>query len=854
MDVLFGASSNFVSLSLKDLMEARDQFHYHLMNKKNVVATAIGLYRIRKDEPWPNELRTKEYKHDSRRTLFNSEIRQYSWPCVYVFVSSWEYETKLADTDPVDVVPKTLYLADGRSVPVCVIEALQQEFSKDLEIGRDFRAPRNLLGPGTPIINEHGQGMARMATAGALVRDGESYYVLTNRHAVGETGTIIRALQGHRGPEIGTTAPKGLTRKEFAKVYPAFPSRNQRLLMDVGLIELDDVFAWKTDVPGIDPVGPVLDLYDNSFSLKLISMKVVGQAAVSGAIRGEIHALFYRYKAMGGWEYVSDFLIGPETYGNVPALKAKEEEEKRDQNKNITLPVHHGDSGTVLYIEHPIEQKDAKPKEPTKFIYYPFALLWGKEEFFDDGEITTHPYALATSLSTALDHLDLDLVRNINLDQEYVWGWVGHYIIGRDLGVPVDLLSSPDLQAFIKTNIDILAIQPDMATENDPKVLAKGDSEAHFVPLADVPDNVWKSNVNFSMGPPGDDGKKKRTPGPGSRGRDDNPNHFADLDLVYEKDKTFLELNDEDPDTYLNPEAWVAYFDAMKPKYEEWAKLMKTPFTGVKAHWGALPFRVHQLFDAMVDAAKKGQPNRFLLAGGVLIHYVGDACQPLHASYLSQGNPDKVLPRPRSPKMKLQADGVHSGYEDDMIGYGEANEKLSIKLATRIAKLADEDMPVIRTGYDASKAIITLIKKTHEDIEPSEIVDTWVKVLKKSKAERAPAMWDVFGDRTITVMARGTRYLAALWQAAWTAGDGDTRIGKGRPVTKQELMTLYNDPKIVPSIPLDHYPSDAKADWSQIEPVAHTEGPAKQAKKKKAAASGNRAKGKKTAKRAKKKK
>ena len=685
---------------MKDLVEARDQFHYHLMNKKNVVATAIGLYRIRKDEPWPKDSRLKNYKHNSRRTLFNSEIRDYSWPCVYVFASSWEYETKLAEADASDIVPRTLYLADGRSVPVCVIEAIQQDVSEDLEIGRSLRAPRNLLGPGTPIINEDGQGMARMATAGALVRDGERYYVLTNRHAVGETGTVMRALQGHREPEIGVTAAKGLTREEFAKVYPSFASRNQRLLMDVGLIEIDNVFAWKTDIPGIAPVGPVLDLYDNSFSLKLISMKVVGQAAVSGPLRGEIHALFYRYKAIGGWEYVSDFLIGPETYGrHVPSLKAQEEAEKRNPKKNISLPVHHGDSGTVLYIEHPLEE-DPKTQEATRKIYYPFGLLWGKEEFFDDGKVTGHPYALATSLSTALDKLDLDFVRDINLDQEYVWGWVGHYIIGRDLGVATDLLTSTNLQALVRINIDLLAIQPNMATENDPKVMPKGSTKAQFVPLADVPDNVWKSNVNFSM-VTDDDGKKKRQQGPGSRGRDDNPNHFADLDLVYEKHKTFLDLNDEDPDTYLNPDAWVAYFDAMKPKYEEWAKLMKTPFTGVKAHWGALPFRVHQLFDCMVDAAKNGKPDMFLLAGGTMIHYVGDACQPLHASYLSQGDPDKVLPRLRSIKMKLQADGVHSGYEDDMIAYGEKSKKLSTTLKTRIAELENEDMPTIESGYDA---------------------------------------------------------------------------------------------------------------------------------------------------------
>jgi hypothetical protein len=41
MDALFAITTNFPSLSLKDLAEARDLFHYHLMNKKNVVATAL---------------------------------------------------------------------------------------------------------------------------------------------------------------------------------------------------------------------------------------------------------------------------------------------------------------------------------------------------------------------------------------------------------------------------------------------------------------------------------------------------------------------------------------------------------------------------------------------------------------------------------------------------------------------------------------------------------------------------------------------------------------------------------------------------------------------------------------------
>ena len=125
MVTLFKSSSDFGSLSLKDLVEARDLFHYQLINKKNVIATALGLYLIRKSDPWPSrhdQIRSNRQKKRERRTLFNSEIRPYSWPCIYVFVSDWEYEVTLAGDDPSDVVPRSLYLSDGRAVPVCVIE------------------------------------------------------------------------------------------------------------------------------------------------------------------------------------------------------------------------------------------------------------------------------------------------------------------------------------------------------------------------------------------------------------------------------------------------------------------------------------------------------------------------------------------------------------------------------------------------------------------------------------------------------------------------------------------------------------------------------------------------------------
>jgi len=37
-------------LSLTDLLRARDTYHFHLLNKPNVVGTAVGYYLIRNDE------------------------------------------------------------------------------------------------------------------------------------------------------------------------------------------------------------------------------------------------------------------------------------------------------------------------------------------------------------------------------------------------------------------------------------------------------------------------------------------------------------------------------------------------------------------------------------------------------------------------------------------------------------------------------------------------------------------------------------------------------------------------------------------------------------------------------------
>src|SRR6185436_16740785 len=89
-DDVLSTEQNFRSLSLKDLLEARSLYHYHLMNKPNVVGTAVGLYLIRKKERYPRSDKSNGKPRDKgARTFENSEVRRYSWPCVIAVVREW---------------------------------------------------------------------------------------------------------------------------------------------------------------------------------------------------------------------------------------------------------------------------------------------------------------------------------------------------------------------------------------------------------------------------------------------------------------------------------------------------------------------------------------------------------------------------------------------------------------------------------------------------------------------------------------------------------------------------------------------------------------------------------------------
>lgn len=63
---------NYRSLSVKDLLDARESRHVQLMAMDNVIGTAIGLYRIHKDSPHHRNDNTAAAAANTR-ALFDAE-------------------------------------------------------------------------------------------------------------------------------------------------------------------------------------------------------------------------------------------------------------------------------------------------------------------------------------------------------------------------------------------------------------------------------------------------------------------------------------------------------------------------------------------------------------------------------------------------------------------------------------------------------------------------------------------------------------------------------------------------------------------------------------------------------------
>ncbi|MEA2336876.1 MAG: hypothetical protein QOE82_883 [Thermoanaerobaculia bacterium] len=742
---------DFNLLSLKDLLEARDFYHVHLMHKRNVVASALGRYLIRKDDPWPTGERRKK-EHDkfvakAPRRLDNSEVRPYSWPCILVFVKEWiptgHFGDKRRNIGHDEMVPDTLYMPDGRAVPVCVVESpLQERTHVD---ATDWIYPSNMIGGGYPIIADV-QGEEHIGSIGCLVSDGHFVYALTNRHVCGEEGEELSTLLNDAKVVVGKSTKKQLTRLPFEEVYQTWPGKNVWVNLDVGLIEIEEKAKWTAQVYGVGAMDEIADLSINNISLRLIGCPVRAYGAASKQMKGAIRALFYRYKSLGGFEYVSDFLIGP----------------RGGQSDAEPFATHHGDSGTVWMME--TDPGDGYPAE-----LRPIAVQWGGHEFVSEGKSKTAPHALATCLSTICNLLDVDVIRDWNIGQLPYWGAVGHYAIA---ALAIDAIRTQALHALMNANLENISFAPD----DIEKSTVTGLSKNEFVQLADVPDLVWKPGQNR----------------PFSRGNPERWNHFADMDHP-SPDGTLLEIC-EDP-ANINPARWLAYYAEVKKENPD-------------ENEGVLPFRIQQIYEAMVDFAKAGKNAEFVCAGGILSHYVGDACQPLHISYMFDGDPAEAeTQKKKDPFTGKMVDvevplahGVHTAYEDTMIDFHAAEVKEGMKKAIQKGKA--KPLPLIKGGRAAREAAVELMRSTFNTITPAEIIAEYRKAQKKGLKPKpaANALWDAFGTKTINLVSTGSRYLAMLWDSAWKEGGG--KSAKATTFTHAKLIAIYSKKTFLPSLTL----------------------------------------------------
>jgi hypothetical protein len=719
------------------LLDARDAYHVHLAHLANVVATAIGRYRIRKgdwfDQHPPNVPVPASYRHPTdARTLSNSVVRPWSWPCVLVFVRDWVDRALFGGgVEPDQMVPRALYLPDGRVIPTCVVAVTEQ--AAPASGAQKLSFPKTLIGGGY-LLSSQVQGRTHLGSVGCLVTDGNGIFALTNRHVTGEAGREIDSVLEGEPLRVGVSDAKQVGKMPFSEAYPGWPGTNVQSNLDAGLVRVDDVSRWTTQVMGLGPLGLPVDLTTDSISLDLIGCKVRAFGGASGLLLGQVDAFFYRYKSIGGTDYMADLVFGP---------RAEQSPEGEDGSSTNTLP---GDSGTLWCLE--------EPTEGGKTSLRPIALQWGGHVVVDEGDrrTTARSYALATCLSTVCRELDVDVVRDWNTGLPEYWGDVGHYTIAAQACLHVEASGLKDL---MRNNLDRVSYEE----AHIRPATFKGLSKAEFVPLADVPDKVWKMF------------------GEGRRGQPEHPNHFADMDKKDSHGKTLLEICENgaggiDPAKIAIP-VWQAYYDDVEDKSR-----------------GCIPFRVWQFYEAMVKAGRKGDAAGFVCAAGLMAHYVGDACQPLHISYMFDGDPDDIDPSTEQPRAK----GVHSAYESKMLNRHvvELIEKLN-------EKLDSGSLPrpkVASGGRGAAVAVVGLMKNTFGDLSPRDILDAYVK---------DDDLWELFGEKTVALMATGSLTLAAIWESAWKESGAAAKIGPDDrgPVDESKLSELYLDREFVPSKTLD---------------------------------------------------
>lgn len=212
---------------------------------------------------------------------------------------------------------------------------------------------------------------------------------------------------------------------------------------------------------------------------------------------------------------------------------------------------------------------------------------------------------------------------------------------------------------------------------------------------------------------------------------------------------------------------------------------------------------VWQIFDAMVEFARSDDMiPQFVCAAGVLAHYVGDACQPLHISYLHDGDPLNGHPHTVHHRNGTTSDviipagkGVHSAYEDGMVNSHREQILDGLSDTPPVDPAA-----YIASGQEAARATVALMRKTFTDIPPAKIVSLYVGLADRRDSDKA--MWDAFGAGTVAAMQDGVHLLARLWESAWVAGGANRRAVMPNALDPDQAMEICGREDFLPSLPI----------------------------------------------------
>ena len=751
----FPPQRDFSSISIRDLLDAREAYHVHLSNISSVLGTAIGRYRIHRDDWYaenpPGKPREQGFpKVDEPRTLENSVVRPWSWPCVIVFVKTKQAPSRY------ELVPQRLYLPDGRVVPTCVVYAPPDE---------DLPAPTGQINYASEMTGggyactRLAQSITRQGTIGCLVERGGSYYALTNSHVAGPDGGFVKTMIRGQSVTIGTADARRADRVAMQEIFPEWPGERTLINLDAGLVRLDDVRNWTSQVFGIGEIGDPFDATASSLTLDLIGCPVRAYGGASGVLEGEIQAMFVRYKTLNGFQYVTDLLIGRRKEG--PAARSNVD----------TQP---GDSGTLWFYDPPSKPEEV-PHDPELMApeprpergrrarrLRPIAMQWGGQRLrgLDDAPVS---HALATFVSTVCRVLDVEIVRGYGTGHDEYWGKTGHFSVGWKACDRIDGGKLPRLAALMSAN------QPRIGFADDRLIEGAGfrNGRNGFVPLSDVPDYVFGFGGNYGA-----------------------MQHFADIDIKdVDGGAPMLDLCVADPKN-VSAKAWHAYFEGFKNN-------------DVGPDEGTLPFRVWQLWQMMVDAIGAGDVIGYVTAGGIMAHYVGDASQPLHGSVLHHGRgpTKKTIKGTDYPYRHGEAQydafhdsaegKIHAIYEQQML---EIETELA--LAGVNANLAAQNKPAsndITNGWEAACAVIDLMERCRTQLSPDDIIDADDPSLKPK--QRATRLWNTqtVRDSTIGFLAESTQLLARLWMSAWVVAGGEHKVtvDQARAFSEDELIAVY---------------------------------------------------------------